>query len=307
MELTHPFILAHYELKTPDIRALIRQLRTWIFASIKGGMIIGEKRVGKSYAIRYVVDNIAGLLGHDCYAFRVLWKSTKHFNERRFWVRMLAATGYDTTLPGDADRLEQRFYQRIVLQCEDVGAPVCVLFLDDAQNITPDEFVFLCHAFNELESRGIRLYTWLVGQTELKHTRTLMQETGNGQIIARFMEHEFEMGGVASARTLKSLLRQLDNQGVTACAARKATDNGFVLASTANDVWSIKREVDKECGQTSAVPWTMQQFHSIIAIFVQMLELRDRKQIDVPLDELKKVIKMIQTRASVRAIDDASE
>ena len=42
MNLEHPFVLGHYHLKTPDINRLCKQLKFWVYASIKGGMIIGE-------------------------------------------------------------------------------------------------------------------------------------------------------------------------------------------------------------------------------------------------------------------------
>ena len=92
MNLEHPFILGHYHLRTTDINRLCKQLKFWVFASIKGGMIIGEKRVGKTYAIRFILKNLARIIGRDCYGFSVRWKFTKAFNEKRFWTR-LASTG----------------------------------------------------------------------------------------------------------------------------------------------------------------------------------------------------------------------
>lgn len=294
MNLEHPFVLGHYHLRTTDINRLCKQLKFWVYASIKGGMIIGEKRVGKTYAIRYILKNLANIIGRDCYGFSVRWKFTKTFNEKRFWQRLLRATGYDTRLPGDPDRLEQRFYERILLMTEAVGVPVCVIFIDEAQNIILDEYLYLCHVFNELEEKGIRLYTWLVGQTELEHMKTMLAETNQKQVIARFMHHTFSMNGVNNARSLKTLLSQLDKRGVVAEAAEEAVQKGFELDAIATPLWNAKSEVDKECGRDTKTPWTLQQFQSVVAVLLQALGSKPDWALSIGQEELKEVIQLLQ-------------
>ena len=294
MNLEHPFVLGHYHLKTPDINLLCKQLKFWVYASIKGGMIIGEKRVGKTYAIRYILKNIARVVGRDCYGFSVRWKANKAFNEKRFWQKLLRATDYDTTLPGDPDRLEQRFYERVCLMTEEVGVPVCVVFIDEAQNIILDEYLYLCHVFNELEERGIRLYTWLVGQTELEHVKTMMAETNNRQVIARFMQNTFEMKGIDSGRSLKTLLSQLDKRGIPADAAPEAVEKGFALDEIAMPMWNAKGEVDVDHGRTKNTPWTLQQFQSVVAVLLHNLSARPDQALTLGQEELKEIIELLQ-------------
>lgn len=304
MDLSDPFVLAQYHLTTPDIKRLSKQLRFWVYASIKGGMIMGEKRVGKTYAIKHIQQNIKKVLGRECYTFCVKWKAVDRFNEKKFWIRLLAATGFDTTLPGDADRLEQRFYDRIKILTEECGIPVCNAFIDEAQNVTVAEYLQLCHVFNELEDRGVRLYTWLVGQDELENVRTLMQEANCGQVIARFMQNVFTMRGITCARTLKSLLAQLDRMGVTESIAAKAVKKGFKLADMASDIWQAKCTVDKDHGRSPGTPWTMQQFQSVVSTMLQNIEKDNSAHVRLGQDDIQEIIELIQLETHYATDDD---
>lgn len=304
MDLNHPFVLAHYHLTTPDIRLLIKQIKFWVFASVKGAMIMGEKRIGKSYTIEFLLENIEKVVGQNCYAFSVLWKPQAHFNEKRFWTRLLSATGFDTTLPGDADRLEARFYKRIQLAAETAGIPVCFLIIDESQNISAAEFVLLCHLFNELEKRKIRLYTFLFGQDELEYTKTLMEDANHGQVIARFMQHSHRMRGVSSSRCLKSLLVQLDKQGFTADAVGKAVAEEYPLADIATPLWNAKKAVCRNHAESISKPWTMQTFQTVLAVILQHLSRRGTNEPPMTEDDFKEIIELVYAEELVSGDDE---
>lgn len=303
MELGNRFVLGHYQLMTSDIRALMKQLRFWVFASIKGAMIMGEKRVGKTYTIKFLLRNLEKVLGIDCYAISLSWKPNKVINESRFWKRFLRASGYNTKLPGDADTLEDRLLTRIQLCCESKGAPVCLIVIDEAQNMSPDDFVLLCYLFNQLESKNIRLYTLLFGQHELENLKTLMEDAQQGQVIARFMQHSFEMNGVATASSLKTLLRQLDKDGYTADALGLKTDSEFKLSDISSTLWAAKTQLHRDRGEPASTPWTMQTFHSVIAIVLQHLEQRDWQTEPMTQEDYYQIIQLVGTRATARADD----
>lgn len=304
MNLSHDFVLGHYHLTTPDIRALTKQIKFWVYASIKGAMIMGEKRIGKSYTIEFLLENIDKVVGQHCYAFSVLWKLQPHFNEKRFWTRLLGATGFDTTLPGDADRLESRFYKRISLATEAAGIPVCFLIIDESQNISPTEFLFLCHLFNELEKRKIRLYTLLFGQDELEHTKTLMEEANHGQVIARFMQHSFNMRGITSGRALKSLLNQLDQLGFTQDALDAPMPEDFRLADIAATLWKAKVTVSVNRAEPRNKPWTMQTFQTVLAVILQHLSRRGASELPMTEQDYQDIIELVYAEEQQRADDE---
>ncbi len=304
MDLNHAFVLGHYHLTTPDIRALTKQIKFWVYASIKGAMIMGEKRVGKSYTIEFLLENIDKVVGQDCYAFSVLWKPQAHFNEKRFWTRLLSATGFDTTLPGDADRLESRFYKRIRLATKSAGIPVCFLIIDESQNISPTEFLLLCHLFNELEKRKIRLYTLLFGQDELEHTRTLMEEANHGQVIARFMQHSFNMRGITSGRALKSLLNQLDQLGFTEDAMGDSASDEFRLADIAATLWKAKVAVSSKHAEPRNKPWTMQTFQAVLAVILQHLSRRGGANLAMTEQDYQDIIELVYAEELQRADEE---
>ena len=304
MELGNRFVLGHYQLMTTDIRALMKQLRFWTFASIKGAMIMGEKRVGKTYTIRFLLRNLEKVLGTDCYAISLVWKPMKQVNEKRFWRRFLRASGYNTSLPGDADVLEERLLKRIQLSCEQAGVPVCFIAIDEAQNMTPDDCALLCYLFNQIEEMNIRLYTLLFGQHELEHLKTLMEQSDQGQVIARFMQHSFVMNGVTTASGLKSLLSQIDKMGITAEELCQSPDDAFKLAGMASTLWAAKTQLHKDRGEPASTPWTMQTFHSVVAVILQHLGKRDPETEPMTQDDLYQIINLIGTRAPARADDD---
>lgn len=293
MDISSDFVRANYHLNSPDIRRLCQQIRFWVYASVKGAMITGEKRIGKTYAIRFLIQNIALVLGHRCYAFSVRWTPSGPFRERRFWLRLLEATGFDITLPGDAHRLEQRFYERIHSMADECGVPMCLSFIDEAQNVSIAEFSHLCHVFNELEERGIRLHTFLVGQDELRHMKTMMREANCGQVIARFMEHSFEMRGITDAKTLKLLLAQLDKSGLVRTSTGSVQNADASLAELAVPLWSAKRTAEGVNSKENR-PWTMQTFHSVMAVLIQSLERHGGGITSLGPEELGEIIEVVQ-------------
>jgi AAA domain len=302
----HPLLGRDYTVPTPDIVRLGEALRLWHRAGITGALLLGPTRIGKTSAVDDCIANIDQIVAAPCFATRINWRNSSQLTDRNFFARRLAGLDYRVTDRATADALERCLVERLATAAYNSAGRRCLLFIDDANTLTPKEYRWLCHIFNELHNRGVTLVVFLIGQPEMRGSRALLRDGGDTQVIGRFMRAEFVFQGVTGDTDLEGLLRWLDNasehppgsgQSYLQPFIPRALASGFRLDRLAGRLWSAylewrpQHKADEHAGMGRAM--SMMTFNGAVSTLVQELAARDSENLEVEEELLGAVMRLV--------------
>ncbi|WP_426211127.1 ATP-binding protein [Massilia sp. TWP1-3-3] len=240
----HPIAKKTYIVPTPSIDGLVSRVKKIVRLRTPGAIIYALPRFGKTYGIRYVINELrAEYPDVVCISFRCLKK--KSSSEDGFFSNLLAAAGHRGTAPGSVVKKRARLTERIVELVDRSEHNWVVFFADEAQRLESLEYNWLHDIHNELEFKGIRMITMLVGQPQLLHRKSSFIQAGETQIVLRFMLNEMRFDGIRSPEDMATCLAGYDYacypEGTDWTYMRfyypHAVDNGMRLEHQAGALW----------------------------------------------------------------------
>lgn len=272
---SHPLNTQKYIVPTPSIDALYAAIRKCIKQRVPGGIVYAMTRYGKTYAIRY----IRGMLKIDypgivTFNFGCLKK--KQPSEGAFFSNLLKWAGHPKHETGTNKQLRSRLMHMLMDQLARSPHNFLVLFADEAQKLQIEDYEWLREIHDELEDRGFRMITFLVGQPQLRQQKTALKIARETQIVGRFMIDEFEFRGVTCVEDAATCLRSYD-AGVfpvgtewtfTRFFLPRAWQAGFRLQSCAPQIWAEFAAVHEEAGFQEKLEVPMTYFARSIEIFL---------------------------------------
>lgn len=198
-----------YMLATPAIANALAKVEEVIRYRCPGMLMYALTRYGKTYAIRFMnamlKRKMPGL-------FTLIFECRENVTPKPaiFYTQLLHCLGHDSTLKGNAPDKEVRLLNKLLEEAQKSGFPFVVMFADEAQNLTVDEFKWLTTISNVLSDKGCRLITFLVGQPQLQHRKSALIRAGETQIVGRFMVEEYQFRGIRSEEDLAACLKAYD-------------------------------------------------------------------------------------------------
>ncbi|MFM0082803.1 hypothetical protein P0D72_28620 [Paraburkholderia sediminicola] len=129
------------------------------------------------------------------------------------------------------------------------------MFVDEAQRLELEHYEWLRDVQDEMERRGIRMYTFLVGQPGILNRKTsFRQSIDTSQIVSRFMIEEIRFEGFRSAADLEMSLSTYDESvfpegsdwTFTRFFFQRAYDAGFRLGQQHERVWDAFSQVHRQ-------------------------------------------------------------
>ncbi|WP_176317566.1 ATP-binding protein [Burkholderia vietnamiensis] len=241
----HPLLNQTYIVPTPAIAEMYARVRLCLRRGIAGAVIYGHTRWGKTYAIRYC----ARLLHHDLRRIVVLslgMPQNPSRSEALFFGMLLEATRHERADSGSALQRRLRLYHRLAEMVERAGGNTLVVFVDEAQRLELEHYEWLRDVQDELSRRGIRMFTFLVGQPGILNRKSsFKQNVDTSQIVARFMVEEMRFAGLRGAGDLKMPLGAYDSSvfpegsgwNYTRFFLQRAFDHGFRLGEQHELLW----------------------------------------------------------------------
>lgn len=270
---THPISMQKYIVPTPSINELYRRVKKCIKLRVPGAIVYAMTRYGKTYAARYVAISLKMDFPHlITVTFSCHKKKTP--NEASFFSNLLRAVGHERPESGLAYQKRIRLLNKLLELLVASKQNLLVVFADEAQKLQVEEYEWLREVHDELEARGYRMITFLIGQPQLKNQKTALKEARQTQIVGRFMIDDIEFHGVCSAQDAASCLLGYD----TACYPSdsdwsftrfflpQAWANGVRLADQAHHLWQQFEDAHDEAGFRTALEVPMTYFARSVEI-----------------------------------------
>lgn len=307
----HPIATKKYIVPTPSIDGLVSRVKKIVRLRIPGGIIYALPRYGKTYGIRYVIYELrAEYPGAVCVSFGC--EKKKSPNEDAFFFNLLSAAGHSGAAPGTPQKKRFRLTERICELVDRSSHNWVVFFGDEAQRLESIEYNWLHDVHNDLERRGIRMITILVGQPQLLNRKSAFIQTRETQIVLRFMLDEMRFDGIRSPEDTATCLAGYDiacyPEGTDWTFMRfyypAAVANGMKLEDQAGQVWDAFLNAHNGAGFGFEMEIPMQYFAHAVEIAMEENSRHDRPDFEFSAAMWDEAVKDCAYVAAQQALQD---
>jgi len=206
---THPLTRRHYRVATVAIEELVDLVDRCVGLLIPGALVHARPRMGKTHAIDYVAIHLARSRP-DLLVLRMSCEHHRTQFEGAFFSSLLAAAGTHDAKPTSISQKRFSLIRRLSEQLQLRGGYIVVLYCDEAQRLSKHALEWLRDVHDQLAQKGVRLITFLVGQSQLMEHKAQYQLAGDEQIVARFMIEQLHFRGITDATAAATCLESYD-------------------------------------------------------------------------------------------------
>ena len=250
----HPVLVKRYALYTHAIAEMVKHLQKWIDCRVEGATIFGPSRFGKSSAVNYWLQKVlAARYGGNVPL--VIWShqdmptSASAASLHTALLRAVDAEHVKTYRSGGV-RLTQLLERLVVIASRGWGSYL-VLVIDEAQDVSQREWVWLVQLHATLEREGVQLCIVSIASFQYNDAPRQLAMTGSAHAAARFMLHEAPFRGLRSLAEVRYVLAAYDltrwpgpdDPSFTAAVAPRAWEEGFRMEDCADHLWAALHEL----------------------------------------------------------------
>ncbi|EST55776.1 ATPase AAA [Brevibacillus panacihumi W25] len=263
----HPIETGTYLVATHKIDSMFEVIQQWYDERATGGIIFGRPRLGKSRAIKYIIQTLPLFLEREVPIFHICCKQYKQPNPGEFFEDLLRGVGHAFASSGKPSAKRDRLTKFLIERAESTIFRRIIMFIDDAQLLHELHYGWLMDIYNELDRIGITLTVILVGQEELEFQRSAFLASKKTQIVGRFMVKQHKFSGIESVEELRVCLTGYDEDceypmgsgwSFTRYFFPEAFAEGYKLSQCTDDLIELYEEKRKNAGIKTSFEIPMQ-------------------------------------------------
>jgi hypothetical protein len=279
--LQHPILTRNYVIVTPPIE-VAWQIIAETLATRRPGVTFGaHPRFGKTWTIRYLVPSVRAafpkLVVHQFIA-----ETHKPNSEAQFYATLGGVIEFRGLSNKQRYAIPGIVYNKLLISALESESKTLVLFGDEMQRFTQDDWTWLIDLSNKLERDGVRMICISFGQPELASFRNIQRSIGRVDILGRFMTRFYAFDGVSSASSMSKVLTCYDDPGCvefppgSGCSFTEffypyEYSQGARLANFAEPVW---REFDLVGRETVSFKGTLSIGMEWVSLVAEQLLLK---------------------------------
>lgn len=252
---THPLLDmkgAHFD--TTCYRFLLETITEWLWTASTGGFIVGAPRIGKSWAVRSLTNELRLRNGK---AVPVLYMSMADRDIKTIAQVSRQACidqGLLVSSRATADQLSKHLLNHIMDLQTVAGVRTAVLIVDEFDLLSPRQFNPFAEFFNHLDRQHRTLTVIFVGNRDEANLLLAKMVSGQyGRIRGRFFKRYVEVFGVRSQQELQALMAQYDTlrypvggPTYTHYFLPAAVDSGWRFAGLSRNLWRQYSAIAKD-------------------------------------------------------------
>jgi hypothetical protein len=263
-------------IQTPMVRSLHNTLSRWVWCNFTGGLIVGDARLGKSWATRALGDTAMSAEGEPVRLFHIGFGPRDQSTIRAVYARVARAIGHDRiTNATRADELQAYLFHAFAEAALSNQRRQVILLVDEAQELTVEQLGAFAEIFNDQDRVKNRLMVVFIANTQ-KFTPLAKQllEVDNQYLRERFFHNIHHFYGIRSLAELKQCLTFFDHHWLNADNTQSIVDHycpemraeGMSLADLSELCWEIYDERYAKPLQLQS--WGMTYFQRAISILL---------------------------------------
>jgi hypothetical protein len=242
----HPMLKAKRPIiPTRCIEALANAIKIAIEDGHQGIQINGRARDGKTMAATYLQTHLSWL-DNPAFVLRISMPRRTNHSDTAFYKTIQAEFGLTQHHHSSAINRIRQLSDRIIADCMAQNCTLAILFIDEAQHLSNDDFEYLTNIDNIMADSGFQLFCVFIHQTddpkaEKKKKRSRLFDELPPHVVGRYFMAEHTFSGLRGAADITYALDQFDRwlkfdgKSFTEFFANQAFVNGWRFASHAND------------------------------------------------------------------------
>ena len=211
-----------------------------------GAILYGNPRVGKTEACLFLLLNASRLFGsaipgalHSCSE-----AEQSRTTDNKFFTGLLISLSYGAPSSGTAVDKLRRLTNLIVERAQRAREFRFLLFVDEAHWLQDVQLTFLMDLYNQVNRRGVKMITFLVGGPKLLEKKTSLAEEHQTQLTHRFMVSTVLHEGILDLSDFRRFCRGFDRgQDWPVGSGRCFTEHFVPLAHAGG--WRLEEEAGK--------------------------------------------------------------
>lgn len=196
---------------TPLIQDVTNTADSWIDSNACGGIFYGSSRIGKSAATKYLKARLSGKYPAPNQVFIVSSSTDSDLHKHHLYRRIAQALSINYRRGMREDDIRILVVRRLMMIGKSAKYPRIIMIIDEANDLSDNEFSILVDLYNELMVRDVRLSVFLFGTEELARKKKQFIDTGEMQIVNRFFLKEKKLTGINSKRALQKCMNSMDS------------------------------------------------------------------------------------------------
>lgn len=240
---------------TRPIEALADAIKLAIEDSHQGIQVYGRSRDGKTKASTYLQSHDSWL-DEPTAVLRISMPRRMNLSDSAFYTIIQMELGLLPHPRSDAARRIHHIADRIIADCLPRRCTRAILFIDEAQHLSDNDFEYLTNIDNTLMESGYHLFCVFIAQTddtraEKRQKRSRLIFDLPPHVVGRYFMAEHEFSGLRGGSDMAHALDQFDSRlffggkSFTEFFAERAFANGWRFAGHAidfiNAIASIRR------------------------------------------------------------------
>lgn len=275
-------------IKTAACIWLFTHLKRWLTTGILGAIVYGRPRLGKTSGCRWVLRTLTDTLGTIPWVEIPIRKSTR-IDEGAFFQFLLVCCGHKLAHKGRVSDKRDRLHEALLRKARRSPTRTIILFIDEAQLLTEEQYYWLHNISNELDMQGCRVFFLLVGQHQLIHRKETFMLLGYEEIVGRFMTEDVSFPGVESLDQIQECLQGYDvtiypqdsGQYFPSLYVPLAYDAGWRLEHIAEPLWEQFKSSWVKAGRIGNPIIPMSYLSSSVTNLLNDLAKRDKPSLVV--------------------------
>ena len=288
----HPLMKDSAILPTRSLEEFVNRVRLWLDNLLPGSIVYGLPRVGKTQAIRYLMENVERLLGSPIpISLMSCWEYTyQGTTEHCFFTELLHVLGYELPKSGTAAIKRRRAIDFMIERAQEAREHRYLLLVDEAQWLSNAHYRFLMDLHNQLKIANIHLIVLLIGQPELVEIRDNFKSAKKRHLLGRFMTDMHRFSGLGGSLDLRRMLHALDvgseypvGSGVsfTKYFLPKAFAANWRFASHAERIWEALERICRRENIPTTKELPVQPITACIRWLVKTLSHMDDENLEL--------------------------
>lgn len=200
------------QFRTPQVEALDLKLQQWIYSGITGGIILGEKRIGKSTAIEMLYNTYKTRHKEEpifCHRFNA--KKADVRTIAGCYRKLFISITHELASRPITEKLIQQILEFFLDRSELNSDKNVMLFVDEFQKLTMDQIEIFAELHDDLRLLGVTLSVFFIGNAKesIKLLR-LASQSEYDHIGGRFFTQKYIFQGITSKNELRDCLKSYD-------------------------------------------------------------------------------------------------
>jgi len=212
-EYDHPLYKPLWlKFRTPQVVALDKKIKQWLYSGITGGIIQGESRIGKSTAVEILYQNYMTRGKKQpifCQLFIV--PNRDQFTIASIYRELLVSTQQKIRSSRSTEQNVADISEFLMDKAMLNDDRIVMLWIDEFQKLSIRQMEIFVELHNRLRREGVTLFAFFIGN-DLESSDLLKQSTKDryAHIHGRFFTQVYRFEGITTKDQLRTCLRQYD-------------------------------------------------------------------------------------------------